>query len=113
MGRIYLPLEDLDRFGVTPDDLERRIVDDRFRALMNFEVDRAREYFERAQKLIPLVHEDSRCCPVLLARFYSRILDRIERAEFDVFSRRPRLPLWEKVGLLGGAWAGRLLGTRR
>ncbi len=103
-GRIYLPAEDLRRFGCSEDDLFSSKLTPEFRALMKFEVDRTRELFRRAEPLYPEIHPDSRYCPVLLMRFYSRILDRIERAEFDVFSRRPSLPRREKIALVAQAW---------
>jgi phytoene synthase len=103
-GRCYLPAEDLERFGYTAGDLARGVVDDRFRALLRFEVARAREHFQRAEALFPMILPESRYCPVLLKRFYSRILDRIERVGYDVFARRPRLPLLEKLRLAAGLW---------
>jgi len=99
-GRIYLPLEDLERFGYSQGDLARRTVNEPFRRLMAFEVARAREHFGRAQALLPLIDRESRHCPALLARFYTAILGRIERQGYDVFSRRPRLPLAGKLALV-------------
>ncbi|MEM7230799.1 MAG: phytoene/squalene synthase family protein [Planctomycetota bacterium] len=103
-GRIYLPQEDLRRFEVSEDNLQKRVVDQRFRDLIRFQLERARDYFERAEALFPMVHAESRYCPVLLKRFYSRILDRIEKRNYDVLSRRPRLPLYEKLRLAAGTW---------
>lgn len=103
-GRIYLPQEDLRRFGYGAEDLAQRIVDDRFRALMAFEVERAREYFRAAEPLYSLILPESRYCPVLLQRFYSRILDTIEARHYDVFSRRPSLRWHEKLLLAGKTW---------
>ncbi|MCZ6794432.1 MAG: phytoene/squalene synthase family protein [Planctomycetota bacterium] len=103
-GRIYLPRQDLERFGCTEESLLNRQVDDRFRALMKFQVERARDYFQRAEELFPLVDVEARYCPILLKRFYAKILDRIERQDFDVLSRRPRLGLREKLQLLLSTW---------
>jgi phytoene synthase len=103
-GRIYLPLDDLRRFDYGEDDLERGAVDERFRSLMRFEVDRARAYFAEAEALFPLILEESRYCPVLLKRFYSKILDLIEAQDYDVLGRRPRLGLHQKLRLLAGTW---------
>lgn len=103
-GRVYLPKEDLQRFKYSLDDLARRIVDDRFRDLMRFQVARARGYFEAATPLYPLVRPESRYCPLLLMRFYSRILDRMERQGYDVFRKRPSLPWHEKLLIAGAAW---------
>jgi phytoene synthase len=103
-GRIYLPLEDLERFGCSEADLGRTRATAPLRALIRFEVDRAREYFRRAEALFPLVLPQSRYCPVLLKRLYSRLLDRIEGRGYDVFRRRPRLSLFEKLGLAASTW---------
>ncbi len=103
-GRVYLPEEDMARFAYTANDLRSGIVDDRFRSLMAFEVERARGYFRSAERLFPCVLPESRYCPVLLQRFYSRILDRIERQGYDVLRRRARLGWGEKVGLAARTW---------
>ena len=103
-GRIYLPREDMDRFGYSPKDLLAGVVDERFRALMSFEVKRARRFFKEAEPLFPLILPESRYCPVLLMRFYSRILERIEQQRFDVLHRRPRLPWLEKLRIAGSTW---------
>jgi len=103
-GRIYVPEEDLRRFHYSADDLSRGIVDQRFRSLLRFQVDRARGYFHAAEPLYSLILPESRYCPVLLMRFYSRILDRIELQDYDVLRRRPRLPWHEKLRLAGATW---------
>ncbi len=106
-GRVYLPQEDMRRFGYTRADLERGVADDRFRGLMRLEVERARDHFRRAEALYPLILPESRYCPLLLQRFYTRILDRIERQGYDVLGRRPSLPLHEKLAIAGKAWMER------
>lgn len=103
-GRRYLPLEDLRRFDYGDADLQRRLVDDRFRRLMMFQVERARSYFREAEPLFPLLRPESRWCPVLLRRFYSRILDRIEEQGYDVFRRRPSLSFPQKLRIAGALW---------
>jgi phytoene synthase len=103
-GRIYLPLEDLARYSYGEDDLARGVVDERFRELMRFQVERARSYFERSDALFPRVRAESRYCPRLLRRFYSRILDVVERRGYDVLSRRPRLAAHEKLALFAKTW---------
>lgn len=103
-GRIYLPEEDMARFGYSSDDLRLRIADDRFRSLMAFEVNRARDCFRSAERLFPMILPESRYCPILLQRFYSRILERIERQDYDVLHHRPRLPLHEKLRIAGRTW---------
>ncbi len=102
-GRIYLPGEDLERFGYPEEDLGRQVVNERFRELMAFEVGRARQYFRRAEGLLPHLSPESRRCPALLAEFYQAILDRIERAGYDVFRRRPRLSVIQKLSIAGAS----------
>lgn len=87
-GRIYLPLEDLERFGYTEQDLGEGIVDERFAALMRFEIRRARKLYELADEGIDYIPQGRRY-PVMVAReLYAAILDRIEAQNYDVFSRR-------------------------
>lgn len=100
-GRIYLPGEDLERFGYGEDQLSRGVVNDSFRELMAFQVARARDYFARSARLLPHLRPESRRCPALLGRFYLAILARIEGAGYDVFRRRPSLPLARKLALAG------------
>ena len=110
--RIYLPLEDLERFGLTESDLHPRTFDDRFRELVRFEVARARDYFSRSEALFPCIVRESRYCPVLLKRLYESILDRIETSNYDVLARRVRLPLHEKLRLVAKAWLTSRRGAR-
>ncbi len=87
-GRIYLPLEDLERFGYTEQDLGEGVVDERFAALMRFEVGRARKLYEVADEGMDYIPRGRRY-PVMVAReLYAAILDRIEAQNYDVFSRR-------------------------
>lgn len=98
--RIYLPKEDLDRFGVTEGDLFKHRKTDAFCELMRFQIERTRSYYERSDKGIPLLKEDSRL-PVYLARHnYSRILDKIEANKFNVFEHRAYLNATEKISIL-------------
>ena len=104
MGRVYLPQEDLRRFGVTEESLARKEVSPEFRALMSFEIQRAREFYRAAEKGIPLLERDARFCVLLAARLYARILDEIERAGFDVFTRRAHLSLAGKLRAAPRIW---------
>jgi phytoene synthase len=67
---------------------------------LRFEAERARRYYAEAARLVDLVDPRSRASLWALMRIYSRLLDRIEEAGFDVFSRRRRVPLWEKCAIL-------------
>jgi 15-cis-phytoene synthase len=104
MGRVYLPREDLERFGYTEEDLRAGVENDAFHALMRFEVDRAREYYEKARPLLPLVEPDSRPCLQAMTDIYRGILDRIVAQNYDVFSHRARVPTWKKVLIATRAW---------
>lgn len=99
MGRIYLPAEDLRRFGYTPDDLRRGILDERFRGLMAFEEKRAREYYAEARNLVPLVEEASRPALWAMIQIYQRILDRIAQRHYDVFRAPVHLGGAEKTAI--------------
>jgi phytoene synthase len=95
-GRIYLPAEDLARFGVREDDIRGSVRTPEFIDLMDFETARARRYYRESQPLLGLVDRRSRACLTALIAIYSRLLDRIESSNYDVFSRRISLPAWEK-----------------
>jgi phytoene synthase len=95
-GRIYLPEEDLRRFGVTAGGLRAGDRNEAFLRLMRFEADRARAYYEQSRPLLDLVDRRSRPSLNALIAIYSRLLERIEGSGFDVFSRRVRLTAWEK-----------------
>jgi len=97
--RLYLPQDELARFGVAEADLRAGSVTPAFRELMAFQVARAREYFARGRALIPLLERDSRFCPAVLQGIYSRLLDRMEARGFDVFSARVRLSAFHKLAL--------------
>ncbi|MEM6521959.1 MAG: 15-cis-phytoene synthase CrtB [Cyanobacteria bacterium P01_D01_bin.71] len=99
-GRIYLPLEDLKLFGYSEDDLMNGVIDDRWRALMKFEIQRARKFFQQAERGISLLSPDARW-PVWAAQvLYSKILDVIERNGYDVFNKRAFVPTWQKLTYL-------------
>ncbi len=108
-GRIYLPLDELERFGYAESDLERGVVNEPFRRLMGFQAARAREHFERGRRIVPLLSADSRACLALLHGVYSSILDRIEESGFDVYSRRVGLTTREKLLLMARLWATSLV----
>jgi len=91
-GRIYLPLKDLARFGVTPDDLRARPVTPAIRELLAFEVARARSHYAAAATGIPLLAPASRACVRTAYTVYGGILTEVERAGYDVFSRRATVP---------------------
>jgi squalene synthase HpnC/squalene synthase HpnD len=100
MGRIYLPKEDLKRFGVRPEDLARGPLTPALAGLLEFECARAWSFYREGVELIPRVHEDSRAALWALVRIYSGLLRRIEERGYDVFSGRVRVSTPEKTGIL-------------
>ncbi len=103
-GRIYLPQEDLRRFDVSEEDLANGSLNDNFRSLMRFEVDRAKQYYQRAGHLAPLVHAAGRPTLTIMMKIYRGILDSIERNNYDVHTRRARVSTSRKLGILAAAW---------
>ncbi len=104
MNRIYLPQEDMQRFGYTESALMRGDASDNFRALMRFEIDRARALYREAEKGIPLLDKDARFTVLLAARLYARILDVIEQNGYDVWTRRAHLSLTGKLCAAPRVW---------
>jgi len=105
-GRIYLPAEDLRRFDVTEEDMKAGRRDDGFLHLMQFEAARARKYYDESRPLLDLVHPRSRPSLEALVTIYSRLLERIERTNYDVFTQRVRLSAMEKSWILVRALVG-------
>jgi len=103
LGRIYLPREDLDRFAYSPEELRRHLRDDRFMSLMQFEVERAKTYYARAEQLFQYLDSPGR--PILRAMLdiYGGLLREIERRKYDVFSQRVSLAKWKKLWFAGRA----------
>jgi phytoene synthase len=95
--RIYLPLEDLEHFNYRLEDLKGRCVDDRWRRLMAFEIARTREFFKRGEPLPEIVRPELRRQLRLTWLGGTKILDRIEAADYDVFRRRPSLSTMDFV----------------
>ncbi len=98
-GRVYLPVEDLERFGYSVEDLAARRADERWKRLMGFEVARTRELFEGGKALPEKVAPELRRQLRLTWLGGMRILSEIESAGYDVFRRRPELGLLDFVGL--------------
>lgn len=103
-GRIYLPKEDLERFGVTEDEIFGSVFSDRFRALMEFEIERARHYYSEGEKGIAYLDRDTRFTVLFASRIYARILDEIEALSHNVFSSRAHTSKTQKILALPGVW---------
>jgi len=99
MGRIYLPKEEMRRFGVNVEDLERNRANDHVRQLLHFQVTRTRDYFAAGLPLIDRVGGHLKVDIALFSRGGLAILDKIEQGGFDTLSSRPTLTKREKLGL--------------
>src|SRR5581483_9660477 len=103
MGRVYLPAEDLARFGCAPDVSGPR---DAVARLVRFEAGRARGWFDRGLQLLPMLDRRSRACVGAMAGIYRRLLARIEAEPAGVLDRRMWLPTWEKALVAARSLAG-------
>jgi phytoene synthase len=95
--RVYIPAEDFARFGVSPATL---VSTEGFFRLMDFEAQRARDYYRQSAPLVAMIDPGSRASLKALIGIYSRLLDRIIESNYDVLTRRIRVPAWEKVWIL-------------
>jgi len=103
-NRVYVPQQDLVAFGADP---HRRVVDDAWRALMGFEIDRCRVLYAQADEGIALLPPASARCVGAARLLYSEILDRIEARDYDVFSGRATVPTRRKLAVAGLTAASR------
>jgi phytoene synthase len=100
LGRIYIPTEDLDQFGVSKDDLRQGRRTENFGKLMDFEIDRARRYYKESEPLLGLIQKKTRRSLWTLIAIYSTLLERIASRKYDVLERRISLPVFEKMWLV-------------
>jgi phytoene synthase len=107
-GRVYLPAEDLRRFGLRAEDLLEGRWGPAWRDLVEFEWQRAHRYYEEAAPELRLVHQESRAGLWAMISIYYGILRRIKDADFDVHSRRARQRLPEKLWIVARAFQMRL-----
>ncbi|MDQ6840451.1 MAG: squalene/phytoene synthase family protein, partial [Actinomycetota bacterium] len=103
---VYLPCEDINRFGAGPALAERRVSAE-WVELMRFEIARTRSYYRSATRGIDLLPPVSGRCIAGAHRLYGGILDTIEAAHYDVFSQRVRVPLARKLVVVGRATLAR------
>ena len=103
-GRVYLPGEELDKHGYAKSDLMAGTINESFRNLMRFQIERARRYFERGSLLFPLLDRRSRACPRTMSSVYLRLLERVEAADYDVFNQRISLSRTAKAALAAKLW---------
>jgi phytoene synthase len=100
-GRIYLPQEDLDKFGVTESDLLSGIPSERLNRLLDFEYRRARGYYSAAQKALPPEDRKHMVASEIMSEIYSTILEKLKSRRYPVFTERVSLPKVQKAWILG------------
>jgi squalene synthase HpnC len=109
IGRVYLPAEDRERFGYGDGDLEARRFTPAFRALLAFEVERARGFFDRGEPLVPQMPKDVRPDIELFVRGGKAILRNIVAIDYNVWRVRPEVSKREKIGLLLRVLSGKVV----
>jgi phytoene synthase len=109
-GRIYLPMEDLARFGCSEDDLAGRVVTPRVAALLEFQCQRAREYYARARAALP--PEDARrlVAAEIMRAIYFALLERVERRNYQVLGDRVRVAGSRRALIAAAIWLKTMLG---
>ena len=103
-GRVYLPQDEMVRFGVTEADIAAGVVTNGIADLLRFQIDRARGFFASGRMLLPYLPPRSRACPAALGLIYGGVLNRIEDAGYNVFSQRVGLSKAAKLRLMARAW---------
>ena len=98
--RLYLPVQDLEQFGYTAEELQALALTPAFRELMKFQIERARGYYEVAKTLSPHLSPTGKRILKAMIRTYEEILDQIEKADYDVFSKRIRVSRTKKLAVL-------------
>jgi phytoene synthase len=99
-GRVYLPADELARFGCPPDAWGGPA----FREMMRFQVARARDFYRRSEPLVRMLTSDGVAIFGVMSGTYRRLLDEIEARDYDVFARRVRVPKWRKAAVLARGW---------
>lgn len=109
MGRVYLPEEDLARFGLTAAELHDGLDPARLRPVLELEAKRARDFYKAADELLPLIDHDSQPALWALVQIYSRLLEKIAKRNYDVFTERVSLTVPEKVAVLSKGFLKRIV----
>jgi phytoene synthase len=108
MGRVYLPHEDLAKFNLSVNDVLTTPDAARFRSLLAFEADRAREFYRAGDELLAYISEDSQPALWVLVTIYRGLLEKIAEKQYDVFTAKVSLSTWEKLRILGKGFLRRI-----
>ena len=104
-GRIYLPQEDLQKFSYGEEDIFNQKYDNRFTALMKYEVERAEKFFDIATENLNLDDKKAMFAARAMQHIYKRLLEKIIEAEYNIYKKNIRVNSFEKVGISLGVWA--------
>ena len=107
-GRVYLPLEDLRRFACTDQDLDHGM-SPQVHALLEFECQRAREFYQKARRVLPPEDAPTLVAAEIMGAIYLEILERIERRDYDVFSEVVRVPRPQRAMIAAAVWIRSIL----
>ena len=107
-GRVYLPLEDLRRFECSDEDLRRGTLP-QVRDLLEFECQRARDFYQKARSVLPAEDTISLVAAEIMGGIYLAILEKIERRHYNVFSEVVRVPRPRRAVIAGSVWARTVL----
>jgi len=109
-GRLYLPLDELSRFGCTEDDLRAGAMTPQVRALLAHQAQRARDFYADARRLMPRDERRRLVAAEIMGAIYRAILDRIEQREYDVFTELVRVPRPRRAVIAATTWMRVLAG---
>ena len=108
VGRVYLPHEDFARFGYSPEELQAGVRNERFRQLMQFQIERAERLYEAGSELVSHLSADGQRIFGSMMSVYRALLAEIKRLDGDVLSRRVQLSHWQKMQIASQWFAGRV-----
>ena len=103
-GRVYLPLDELERFAVSRADLERRVLTPQIRLALEFQVRRVRQLQARAEPGIALLRPEAQPCIEAASELYCGIVDAVEDIDYQVFDRRATVGNGRRLRVAGAAW---------
>jgi len=99
-GRIYLPKDEMEKFGVSENDIVRGILNNNLMELIKFQIKRAEQYYDDTTQGIPMILDrTSRITICLMKEIYAAILDSVEKNKYDVFSKRAYVPMHKKISI--------------
>ena len=104
INRIYIPLNEIEKFDYSEVELIKSIKNKNFCLLMEHQAKRAQKYYFESKKLFPLINKDAKACTEIMHETYNRILNRIIASDFNVFDRRIGISKFEKITILLKLW---------